>query len=84
MGVVLLIPDPLSAFEEGLGMRLVRFEVLCKASYRILRWWGGGGGGQNGSRMLVACEMCACLQGGSGGIPSPPGKFEIYILSDCF
>ena len=42
---------------------------------------GGGGGEQDGSRMIVACEMHACLLGGSGGY-APPGKF-IY-LSDCF
>ena len=31
------------------------------------------GGKQDGSRMIVACEMRACLL---GGMPPPPGKFE--------
>ena len=30
----------------------------------ILRW----GGEQDGSRMIVACETCVCLLGGSGGM----------------
>ena len=34
----------------------VRFEI--PVSYRILRWRGGE---QDGSRMIAACETCACL-----------------------
>ena len=29
---------------------------------------GEGGGEQDGSRMIVACETCVCLLGGSGGM----------------
>ena len=45
-----------------------------------------GGGKQDGSRMIVACEMRACLLGGSGGMPPPQRKFEFtssQIASDA-
>ena len=34
-----------------------------------------GGGKQDGSRMIVACEVCACLLGGGAVGACPPGKF---------
>ena len=51
-------------------------------SYRILSWgvcvcvcvWGGE---QDGSRMIVVCELCvhAYILGGLGACSPPPGKF---------
>ena len=49
-----------------------------RVSHRILSW-----GKQGGSRMIVVCEMHACLLGGSGGMP-PQENFESIYLSDCF
>ena len=54
--------------------------IARRFSYRILSW---GGGKQDGSRMIVACEMHACLNvcvptRGVWG-HAPPGKFRIFI-----
>ena len=40
---------------------------MDRVSFRILSW--GGGGREDGSRMIVACEMLAYLLGGSGDMP---------------
>ena len=38
---------------------------------------------EDGSRMIVVCEMHAFLLVGSGGMP-PQENFEFTYLSDCF
>ena len=41
-----------------------------------------GGGKQDGSRMIVVCEMYACLLGGLGACP-PQENFEFIYPSYC-
>ena len=54
---------------DGTFIQKVRSDQ-ASVSCRILSW----GGKQDGSRMIVACEVCVYLLGGSGGMP-PLGKF---------
>ena len=57
--------------------------MVTRVSYRIFEL-GGRGEKQDGSRMIVVCEMCACLLGGSGGMP-PRKILNLYtsqIASD--
>ena len=52
--------------------------VHVQGSIQDLSWGGGGG-----SRMILVCEMHACLLGGSGGMPLQK-NFEFIYLSDRF
>ena len=63
---------------------MARFACVCvsalakgvRVSCRILSW----GGKQDGSRMIVACETCAYLLGGSGGMPPQENLHPLRLL----